>query len=657
MKWVNEEGRAVLEAQNFDLRNTIAQLNDKTETSHLVENEELNLKINKLEQLLEESNYQLTLFQSNKLESESQRNKNLLDIKSVNEEGHAVLEAENFDLRNKIAQLNAKTETSHLVENEELNLKINKLEQLLEESNYQLTLFQSNKLESESSFLQDFITEKESLLAQIRLKESVNTDCEFTIKKLESELVNCRDIESSAYRAKIQIEDLEKIKVELEGELEQISERFKNEFEDISSIKEKHESVLSEIELIRHHQDEKIQKDDAIIKELNLNLNFLKNTLNEKEDAFLSLNAEFESLRSAESDNSHYKYIKNAIEILLNEQSDLESFHLVLEEFDPIIVTNLLKLYHYITELRAEKHLTNTRITDCEKMLQNNVSSKTYINILDDETNFEKELVGLNSQIALLKESYAKEQELSVTLLAEKKSLVMKLDEVRNDQTQNHEFITRIAELELAYKEQKDLTINLSEENGNLETERKNVCDKLNYFKEVVGPKLKFEIENSSQLSQKLALLKIERDELQSHIVQLEEVSKQTEGDSSRITKMDELMDDNEKCRRELDRLRQFLVENEENQNRDAIMLQGSVEEKSQQIKMLENSTEELREVCLQEQKLRKEMEVQYQQAKIDLNEACSESHRLKAKLLSETNTLHNLQKVLEQFQTSIPII
>jgi chromosome segregation ATPase len=166
-------------------------------------------------------------------------------------------------------------------------------------------------------------------------------------------------------------------------------------------------------------------------------------------------------------------------------------------------------------------------------------------------------------------------------------------------------------------------------------------------------------MENAAAFKKQVEHLEIERDELQRQIVNLQEQASDSDNltSSSQLAKIQELTEECEKSQREVERLRQFLVEMEETQTHDAISLQTSLEDYKQQIVQLESTREELQQVASQEQDLRKEIEIKYQQSKADLNDACAESQTLRTKLLAESSALENLQKVLGQFQTSIFIL
>lgn len=518
--------------------------------------------------------------------------------------------------------------------------------------NYQIQEFDSKfKQETENLMIQinELETDRDEKIETISklmnehkkfLDEKQQSSNSTLVDSLKDEIVSLNKL-TDEYKDKISA--MEDVKLQLQKEAQK---SYDNSRKEVEALKEKYENEIKNL-------NSELMTKSCIASELSSNISNMTSQIQVLDERISSKDAEIARLNKTLEELENYKNqhsnqdiigfkpqtieIQSVLQTILNEDNDISKLNTEISNLDPEIGQPLLKIQSCVEKLRSEKKLVENALNEEIDLLENEVKE-------------------MNNQIQKLKENSKRDEENASKLKLE----IDRLENEKLEIMQNGSIKAlkeRVKELESSLSEQKSLALNLSEENVQLETERSNISDKLNYFKEFIGPKLKSEIETNGILKEKIIVVERERNELQSTISQLEEHYKHQLSnnaiDDATAKKLEDLTRENSKNLQELERLRQFLIENEEIQNRESLNLQSIIEEKTHQILLLENTRDELQSAVSEEQKIRSEVALQYQQAKFDLNEACAESHRLKTKLQQESNTLKNLQKVLEQFQTS----
>ncbi|KAI8912677.1 hypothetical protein EDD86DRAFT_245554 [Gorgonomyces haynaldii] len=218
------------------------------------------------------------------------------------------------------------------------------------------------------------------------------------------------------------------------------------------------------------------------------------------------------------------------------------------------------------------------------------------------------------------------------------------------DQTQDLEQLQKqLDEYVQAYNQQLVLVQQFSDENQFLEQERQHLSSKLEHFKEVVGPKLKQEMEQNQTLTHQLQLLQQEKESLLAEMQDSAHLSNQQSD-----AQVADLQVQNKKLNDEVHRLRQFLMEIEENQTRDALGLENAIQEYKQQVQLLERARDDLQAVASQEQQARLEAETRYNECKQKLGEASAEVQNLKSKLLQEATKKRDIKDALEALESNL---
>ena len=255
-------------------------------------------------------------------------------------------------------------------------------------------------------------------------------------------------------------------------------------------------------------------------------------------------------------------------------------------------------------------------------------------------------------------------------------TLMYVLDEANDTisvlQGQIQEYQTTCTELQKSIDEMQTILSNLSNENESLNQEKIGLTDRLQQFKLAVGAKIQQEIEESDRLRADVALVTQENVELSTkisglsesledalkNISQLEEGSKK-ESDSTEMeaeiaylqSKSVDLIAKLQKSEAEVGRLREYLLEAEENSTREALTMQAMIQEYKLQIASLENEREEWSSVRQHEEELRASHNDLLDESKIQVVLLLEEKATLGKRIEEYGITIKNLQNVLAQFE------
>jgi chromosome segregation ATPase len=250
-------------------------------------------------------------------------------------------------------------------------------------------------------------------------------------------------------------------------------------------------------------------------------------------------------------------------------------------------------------------------------------------------------------------QSYMKETMVYLVLL------IAIQDELARTQSELEELRIHYQQLETSYNEIQGLLESLSQENNTIQNENQALNDKIMQIKEAVKSKIAQEIEKSESLHQENLRIVQENESLSSQLAQIaSQVSELQQNDNDQELqylrlKASELVEQNLKSEGELNRLREYLIEVEENSNRDLLALQSTVEEYRTQLSLLENERQDWQIMKEDEQSNLQLKDETLTELKNELVEANSVIHSLKQQIEVHQNTIASLQNVLSHFEHS----
>ncbi|TPX56750.1 hypothetical protein SpCBS45565_g08350 [Spizellomyces sp. 'palustris'] len=194
-----------------------------------------------------------------------------------------------------------------------------------------------------------------------------------------------------------------------------------------------------------------------------------------------------------------------------------------------------------------------------------------------------------------------------------------------------------------------------------LNAEKTMLMDKLTTMKNAIAPKLQAELETSQKLRQEVQLLTQENEALQNQLAQLTVTNDQLRSKaSSSMTETARLHVDLEsageridRLEREVDRLRSHLMETEDAQVQDALHQETVIKEYIRQIETLERDREQWEEAAAQERDAARAALERVNEMHETVETIKQDMERLRLEKEREAFAASNLQRVLEEFQTS----
>ena len=231
------------------------------------------------------------------------------------------------------------------------------------------------------------------------------------------------------------------------------------------------------------------------------------------------------------------------------------------------------------------------------------------------------------------------------------------LDTQGNLEAHHEAIANQLSQAQIHLAEKDSIMKQLEEENTSLDQDRTTLKEKLTHMRDFIAPKLQAEIEEGNRLREALRETNDKKDALEVQVAQLvNEINGSTAATTERTqleAELQLLRDQHDKKQQELERLRQFMVENEETHTQETLRLESLVQEYRLQIDSLERDRDAWQGANEQERNLASEAQHMMSEMKDELNRSVVEVDALKQKLEQNQQSLLNLQNVLEQFEAS----
>ncbi|KAI8893823.1 hypothetical protein BC833DRAFT_607069 [Globomyces pollinis-pini] len=220
-------------------------------------------------------------------------------------------------------------------------------------------------------------------------------------------------------------------------------------------------------------------------------------------------------------------------------------------------------------------------------------------------------------------------------------------------------------ELERNCVELQSVMENLSLENQNLDQERNNLIEQMKNIKSAVSVKIQTEMAESERLRNVLLQTTEENEVLRNQIQEFDQQLKHNVQYDNQLdkekdthlnhlqTRIEQLTEQNQKSDIELQRLRNYLIEVEDNFTQDSLALQSTIEEYKKQVIEFENERDEWQQLINQDNDQRESEQELILEMKSDLSKQLSIIEGLKTKSQQDQLSIQNLQQVLSQFESS----
>ncbi|KAJ3317200.1 hypothetical protein HDV06_001844 [Boothiomyces sp. JEL0866] len=326
--------------------------------------------------------------------------------------------------------------------------------------------------------------------------------------------------------------------------------------------------------------------------------------------------------------------LADEIEMLKNNNVDLQSELTKARDWEQQVISLQSQVEEYklqYTELASSLNVDNEM-------------KEEYIKLREQLAGYEDQINQLNQIIADREAEIGNIDPQTVTIL----------------QTELNDYKTQCKQLSTSMAELNSLVENLSQENNALDQERNALSEKLSQVKLAVGQKIKAEMEESERLRNLLNHVSQEKDTLELQNRELAEALASRQATSDEVLEIERLnqyistlTEKAQKDANEVARLREFLIEVEDNSTRETLQMQATIDEYRQQIDSLEREREQWESVVAQDQEIRESENELLIDTKRQLVEAFAQITNLQQKAEQDGKSIENLQLVLEQFEKS----
>ncbi|KAJ3273411.1 hypothetical protein HDV01_004481 [Terramyces sp. JEL0728] len=453
-------------------------------------------------------------------------------------------------------------------------------------------------------------------------------------------------------------------------EMDQVQEASR---EEVLAITQMLDQVQQELDLARSSADKQIQQlgsNQALeVSSLNEKCAYLESEVARLAGVESIASKLQQQIHALEETSGHYA---NEITKLSKENAILDSTRFEQENQIHLLSQNEGVVTFNIEHLKSSKVEIENYMVKCEQLQKELIGSK----------DLEQQVISLQSQVEDYKiqcselssklnshtvnadefntlqsaiEQYKQQIHQLNTQLASKET--EQPQEIVNLQSELNEYKLQCVQLNSSLAELNSLVENLSQENSALDLERTSLADKLSQFKLVVGAKMKAEIEESERLRNLLNHVSQEKDTLEMQLAENLSSHQATSDELLEIERLNQyigsLTEKGQKDANEVARLREFLIEIEDNSTREALQMQATIDEYRHQIESLEREREQWESVAAQDQEIRESENDLLIDTKRQLVEAMAQITNLQNKAEHDAKSIENLQLVLQQFETT----